>query len=160
MNLITHLTPETTSQELLDYIMAFLYRQGKVSYDVKEGICCYRGPERTMCAAGCVIPDEFYSRDMEGKAINVLLRRRPESNNKEAAQFWAALSRHTILINQLQIIHDNLDFFSNPDSFRDALISRLKGMLKTYPVHGTKKLVFNESLLEELKAEQQYNNTQ
>lgn len=45
--------------------------QGKRSFS--QGYCLYRGPDGTKCALGHLIPDELYTRDIEGKNIYAAL---------------------------------------------------------------------------------------
>lgn len=93
MNLITHLTPQTTSQELFDYVTSFLLKQGEQSRG-PGGACAYRGRDGLMCAVGCVVPDEFYSPSMEGEGIDTVLAEYWHSPGKQRP-FWRALAKHS-----------------------------------------------------------------
>ncbi|MGV8863237.1 MAG: hypothetical protein ACOH2T_18985 [Pseudomonas sp.] len=94
--------PEATAQQIFDQVATHLLTQMERSAD-KEGNCTYRGAfsEGTplMCAAGCLIADEEYRPDMDGDGTS-----------------WGNLAReglvpnnHSLLINSLQVIHDNYD---------------------------------------------------
>lgn len=74
--------------------------------------CAYRGFNDTKCAAGVFIPDEAYSPNMEGCAIDSVLR-------KHCNAPWAqALVPYVWLLRALQEIHDNIDPSCWEDSFR------------------------------------------
>jgi hypothetical protein len=66
-----------TLQQLLNEVSLHLIIQGKKSLsDAKEGekpSCVYRATDGCKCAAGWVIPDNKYSKDMEGKGVRNLL---------------------------------------------------------------------------------------
>ena len=47
-----------TKQETFDFVATKLIEQGVPS--MQPGSCLYRGPNGTKCAAGHLIPDEFY----------------------------------------------------------------------------------------------------
>lgn len=49
-----------TRQEIFDKVWAGLKGQGFERSITEEGICVYRGPNGTKCAAGHVLPDEEY----------------------------------------------------------------------------------------------------
>lgn len=53
-----------TQQEIYNKVKAHLLKQGRRSQfaaeEGKSGECAYRGPDGTMCAVGCLIPDEHF----------------------------------------------------------------------------------------------------
>jgi hypothetical protein len=56
-------------QEIFDKVASHLITQGvKATYRRSGGYpsCAYRGDNGTMCAAGCLIPDEEYNPEFEG----------------------------------------------------------------------------------------------
>lgn len=56
-----------TRQELFNNAWNGFVKQGwSIAYKIMTG-CMYRGPNKTRCAIGWSIPDEFYRRRMEGK---------------------------------------------------------------------------------------------
>ena len=107
-----------TPQEVFDYIVSHLLKQGKRSYgaypdDTRTEGCLYRGPDNLKCAAGCLIPDDLYSKELEGDS-------------------WGSVSRklnchenHAYLISQLQKAHDAAG--DGPDGF-ECLIDRLRSL--------------------------------
>lgn len=60
-----------SNQEAFTKVVRHLRKQGKLS--TRGGICQYRAPDGSMCAIGCLIPDEKYEPRMEGKAVSSLL---------------------------------------------------------------------------------------
>ena len=65
------------NQEAFDKVLKHLREQGKAAVRVavasdgtKNEECCYRGPDGTMCAVGCLIPDEEYDSELEGMAVD------------------------------------------------------------------------------------------
>lgn len=62
------------SLETVKTISAHLAKQRKGSrVDGKDSTCAYRGNDNTMCAIGCLIPDELYNESYEGKNIRALM---------------------------------------------------------------------------------------
>lgn len=56
-------------QEIFDKVASHLITQGaQARYRRSDGYpsCAYRGENDTMCAAGCLIPDEEYNPEFEG----------------------------------------------------------------------------------------------
>jgi hypothetical protein len=58
----------TSKQETFDRVVAHLRQQGCKSIS-PDGVCMYRGPNGTKCAAGCLIPDTKYSSSMENSTV-------------------------------------------------------------------------------------------
>ena len=61
-----------TVQRIAEHLAA----QRKVA--VTDNRCAYQGAGGTMCAVGCLIPDELYESRMEGKAADEVLGECPE----------------------------------------------------------------------------------
>lgn len=59
---------ELSIQEAFSRMVTHLRAQGEKSATF-EG-CLYRGPNGTMCAVGCLIPDDEYDPTMENKCVN------------------------------------------------------------------------------------------
>lgn len=69
-----------TRQEIFNQVAEHLMTQGAQSVIRSknlERICAYRGDGGLKCAIGCLIPDDYYSPDMEGAGVfeNVALLR-------------------------------------------------------------------------------------
>lgn len=63
-----------TDQEMFDFVATHLRTQGRPASN-SNGDCKYRillDEQMYKCAAGCLIPDEKYNIDMEGRSIGVL----------------------------------------------------------------------------------------
>lgn len=56
-----------TLQEIFDTVIEHLRKQNAKSQisDGQREVCLYRSPEGLKCAAGCLIPDEYYIPEME-----------------------------------------------------------------------------------------------
>lgn len=62
------------NQEIFDKVATHLLKQNAKSIDPalssnEKQTCAYRGQNGMMCAVGCLIPDDRYSRNMEGKVV-------------------------------------------------------------------------------------------
>jgi len=84
-----------TKQEMFDKVAVHLLTQGKRS--TQGTSCAYRGDGGLKCAIGCLIPDERYSRDLEGEAASTWPVR-------EAAGFDISLSEFATALQQM---HDD-----------------------------------------------------
>lgn len=101
-----------TKQEIFDKVVAHLRAQNRKAID-EQSLCCYRGPDRTKCAAGCLILDEHYSRDLEGMTVGQSLVRsalRASGVPKEADDLVQALqSAHdSYLVSQWEGCFSNI----------------------------------------------------
>jgi hypothetical protein len=94
-----------THQEIFDKVANHLLTQNQQALivDFMAITCAYRGPENTMCAVGCLIPDNVYTSEFEGK---------------EARQLeFLFFDRDLWLLENLQQIHD----LYNPIEWQDKL---------------------------------------
>jgi hypothetical protein len=57
------------SQEIYNNVKNHLIAQGRRSEDT-DNTCMYRSADGAMCAAGCLIRDEFYDKRLEGKRVH------------------------------------------------------------------------------------------
>jgi hypothetical protein len=120
---ITAITPETTNQQLFDYVTSFVLHQGRPSVTGAGGVCAYRGSEGTMCAIGCVMPKNIYKPSLEGKMIpdfwhiiEDLDGRKPRT----LLQRWVTdIQRFFLLLEDLQEIHD-VDAYNTLLEFRQS----------------------------------------
>lgn len=94
--------PET-AQEVFDKVYNHLMTQMKICTDKFN--CLYRGEDGLKCAAGCLIPDEYYKEEMEEKAWEQLVTK------------GMVPSDHEKLISDLQCVHD----YATPDKWKEAL---------------------------------------
>lgn len=98
--------PET-AQQVFDIVKVHLLTQNKRS--IVSGNCRYRSlvdGKELKCAAGVLIPEEFYSKDLEGGSWHRLVK---ESNFP---------SEHFDLICELQALHD----FMSTEDWEEHLI--------------------------------------
>lgn len=70
----TVMTPPVpaNAQEAYEFIRAFFIKQGDFAYEQRDaddvsqgGNCCYRTEDGRKCAAGCLIPDDLYDKEIE-----------------------------------------------------------------------------------------------
>lgn len=81
-----------TAQEVFDFVTNHLIEQGQRS---GSAICLYRNGAFS-CAAGCLIPDDLYSKKLEGLDWNSVSK-------------ILNMTVHRDLISALQEIHDNAE---------------------------------------------------
>jgi hypothetical protein len=88
-----------TNQGVLNTAFRNLMKQGRFSSD-SHGMCLYRGPEGSKCAIGSMIPDELYSKKLEGNLINDA-----EMHGVRDLAFGPKVDDH--LLRALQSAHDD-----------------------------------------------------
>lgn len=89
------------SKKVFTKIVNHLRKQNTKSSN-KRGDCLYRGPNGLKCAAGCLIPDELYTKSLEGNNVYDL----------RFQKIWDVLgySERTIsMVSDMQYIHDMYD---------------------------------------------------
>lgn len=91
-----------TNKELFDKVAKHLLKQNRQSQNDTIGMCMYRGPRRAKCAAGVLIKNEFYSKELEGSSV--------ESSPKvRTALVKSGVRRSQLpLVVALQQVHDNV----------------------------------------------------
>jgi hypothetical protein len=90
--------PQATAQQVYDQVKAHLLKQGKKSTNpIVLMECLYRAPGGLKCAAGCLISDEEYNPQMEGRPWRSLIT------------IKLTPSDHELLITELQYVHDDHD---------------------------------------------------
>jgi len=99
------------TQEVFDYVIGQLVRQGGRSVSASGTDCRYRGSDGSKCAVGFLIPDELYVWRMEGDSISGLCEHFPDLCAK------AGIKKHKDILNGLQYMHDSLSTWQNQDSF-------------------------------------------
>jgi hypothetical protein len=108
-----------TKQETFDTVVGHLRKQGRKAVGPYAKGCRYRTSEGLKCAAGVLIPDDEYTRHMEGSPVAVYT-----DGNKTPA--YRCMERHghdVTLVTELQQIHDCRDPGDWESDFR-ALASR------------------------------------
>lgn len=86
--------PQATERDVFEQVQTHLLTQNKTSKDELGIYCVYKSKEGLKCAAGCLIADNEYSLEMEGKSWYSLIEEKLVSE------------KHHLLIQKLQSIHD------------------------------------------------------
>ncbi len=115
-------------QEIFDRAATHLLKQMKKS--TRNDTCLYRGPRKTSCAIGCLIPDELYSKEFEGRAVGAFLVKVINAANYDEETLEKAMGINKLLnvskqenfLAQLQYIHDD----HQPPIWKDKLIEFAK----------------------------------
>lgn len=84
---------DAQAQEVFDQVVNHLLEQNQRS--IFESSCVYFGPGGIKCAAGCLISDDEYVKDMEGNNWSEMI-----------GKGYAPLT-HGGLIKALQVVHDS-----------------------------------------------------
>ena len=105
-------------QEIFDKVASHLIAQGKQSLRTtnqqwNDQGCAYRGDNGTMCAAGCLIPDEEYKPEFEGRSWTKIQEKIPS--------LASLASKESDLIGVLQNLHDSYVDWSSKDSLKEEL---------------------------------------
>ena len=106
-------------QEIFDKVASHLIAQGKQSLRTASTVqwgdqsCAYRGDDGTMCAAGCLIPDEEYKPEFEGRSWTKIQEKIPS--------LASLASKESDLIGELQNLHDSYVDWSSKDSLKEEL---------------------------------------
>lgn len=94
-------------QDIFNVVYKHLLKQNKQSM-LDEMTCAYRSPNGLSCAIGCLITDDEYISNIEGKSVLQLV---------EMQQLPIRLVPHAILLTELQTLHDVF----NPNEWEDQL---------------------------------------
>jgi hypothetical protein len=86
------------TQEIFNFVVKHLIEQGRPSVDGR-GNCVYRSPEGSMCAVGCLIPDEIYDESMESQSIYDLV-------TIQNRNFPDYIADQISILDRLQTCHD------------------------------------------------------
>lgn len=113
--------PNVSKQEIFDFVVAHLRNQKVKSEqwdeNKRDDVCVYRGPNGTMCAAGCLISDDEYHPDFESKSATYVVSR-------IFATKWLELTPDICykahFLRELQTIHDSGEPRDWEAMFRDA----------------------------------------
>jgi len=98
------------NQQAFDIMVQHLRKQGQKSRNNGCGTCLYRGPDGLKCAIGALIPDELYSKEMEGYTIDRLLINERD-RFPELSKLFEGIDEQ--LLSDMQDIHD----FNEPDQW-------------------------------------------
>ena len=106
-------------QEIFNTVVTHLRQQNCRSVSA-SGVCLYRGPNGTKCAAGVLIPDELFREGYNNLRFDYLIRYKPEIRDL----FDDAECLRLIL--DLQTVHD----ISTPEIWED----KFQGLSLKYDV--------------------------
>lgn len=91
-----------TQQEIFDKVAAHLLQQNRRAEGNGGGFCAYRGDHGLKCAIGCLIPDERYLPEMEGRGASQIFYDFPYLAKAMGVDY----KRDGALLRELQRIHD------------------------------------------------------
>jgi hypothetical protein len=119
-----------TAQQTFDKVVTHLRTQGKpaIRMNGDDEYCAYRTDDGLSCAAGCLIPDAYYSPEFEDKKASAL----SSENLGEApgsALIKAGYGEHLELILDMQRAHDS---WSPIHSFEEDVGPRLLGIAQRH----------------------------
>lgn len=95
-----------TQEKVTEWVLNHAIAQGKQA--IRHGACRYRGLEHMSCFVGCLIADEEYDDNMEGKSVNSLIAFL-EREQPDKVELWEFLVKNRNSLMRLQDIHDNHD---------------------------------------------------
>jgi hypothetical protein len=90
-----------TSQEVYNYVITFLRKQGVQAKSLDSGFCRYLTEDGNKCAVGCLFPEGFYKKHFEGINLEDLIENFPDDFMS------AGFDLHLQLLGNLQYFHDN-----------------------------------------------------
>lgn len=102
----------TGLQQMADH----LAKQRRKATSYGGDSCSYRGETGTMCAVGCLIPDDLYFADYEGKNGEFLLDEHPELHEHIETLLGTATYK---LVEAAQWYHDVGDYEADIVAFKD-----------------------------------------
>lgn len=93
--------PYTSLQEMFDVSATHLLAQGKRANDGGLSGCRYRSNDGCKCAVGALIPDELYTKELEGRMASTVLAKLED----QLTPLWD--QEPTLqLLRRLQYVHD------------------------------------------------------
>jgi hypothetical protein len=116
-----------TNQEAFDIAVKGIVAQGKPAYDLQLfGGCCYRTSSTPplKCAIGMFIPDDRYTRDMEGEGPDVLF--------SDAFDIPELSRLNPQLFAELQDAHDDAALDVEPEDFLSYFLLKAQAVAKAY----------------------------
>lgn len=91
-----------TDQELFDKVATHLLTQNAKSQE-SDGTCAYRGENGTKCSIGCLIPDDKYDEDFEGKRVGSCAELREAAG---ISQNQVSLAGALVVVHDLYLVED------------------------------------------------------
>lgn len=96
-------------QEIFDIVSVHLILPNAKSEN--DSVCLYRGPNGLKCAAGALLPDEYYRTDMEERALLDVVRK------FNVPEYWRT---EWPFLEELQALHDEFTVEEWPDVLRST----------------------------------------
>jgi len=105
-------------QEIFDKVATHLLTQMEKSGHIVTSSCLYRSPNGLKCAIGCLIPDELYDPEFEGKTVIDL--------PIDLLKTIGINDDHVYLLRVLQTVHD----CNQPSDWKEELrlIAKINGL--------------------------------
>ena len=89
-------------QEIFNKVVTHLLTQNARSFNAVDGKCLYRGDKGLKCAVGCLITDEYYHPNLEGRYAGADAVLQAVLDSLEV--FWS--QKLVDLLIKLQRVHD------------------------------------------------------
>jgi hypothetical protein len=137
------ITLDITGQQIFDYVVSFLVKQGRPSVDEDSGDCLYRGKDGRMCAFGCMIPDEYYDATVEFQPAGDVIRTRLRDihpTRTKMREYWTLMEKHQDLLEALQCDHDDaVQSMDDGEVFVNAFLANASSTASTHDLHFNEK---------------------
>lgn len=114
--MVTKDTKFNSAQEVFDYVVFELAKQGIRSYNKAMFLCAYRGHDNAKCAAGHLLPDALYKPYFENKRWKALVENHAIKDYLQTSN----LSKYEDLIIDLQLAHDEVGTWLTKENFIKA----------------------------------------
>jgi hypothetical protein len=88
-----------SNQDAYDKVLKAIRKQKYIQSNDSKGVCAYRGPDGLRCAAGHLIPNSLYRKEIEGKNIGSL-----KGIYTKIAKYFENVEGY--LLTDLQMAHD------------------------------------------------------
>lgn len=113
---------EVSAQDTYNFIAHHLLIQGRKAGEKNERgfTCLYKDDGGNKCAAGCLIPNKLYKKEMEIRPWDC------GGSKPGVCQLFNFSTNHGLLINKLQEVHDEYD----PEDWKGVLgdLARAEGL--------------------------------
>jgi len=117
---------------VLHKIKAHLLKQKQQSVN-RDGECMYRGDFTRACSIGCIIPDQEYHPDLEGKLIDAICMGVPSISailgDDRRILLW---TNRLNALKRMQVIHDIVEA-SHWEVWCDKAIAEFGGLFPDIP---------------------------
>ena len=115
-----------TEQQIFNRVTKHLLKQNKRSSrklpavtTSRHLVCQYRGPNGTMCAVGCLIPDRLYTENLDASGMDVTFTEVKRVLVKAGVMGNIDSTLRVDFLRSLQLIHDDGKPYKWPKKLRD-----------------------------------------